>query len=216
VTGIPETDYLFVCAEIAAAFVGFASVVAILGRRSGRDDASVDAFRLRIMLEAGILTVFAALLPVVLYRAGLEDLTRRVSSGFNGPIGIATFIRAIRRSRLAATTPETRKFGQLIGSVFFSRVTGVDLCGVWSTRRFRSFLPRSALSLSIHGRHRAIPRPELPPRIGRWLGSHLAKRPPPNKALQRAINSSTHLTRVATWRHTSGAGSGSVSAVAGR
>ena len=40
--------------------------------------------------------------------------------------------------------------------------------------------------------------------------------PPPNKALQRTSNSSVQLTMVAFWRHTRGAGSGPVSAVAGR
>ena len=58
---MPEADYLIVCAEIAAAFVGFASVVGVLGQRTSRDDPSLDAFRLRGMLEAGLLVVFAAL-----------------------------------------------------------------------------------------------------------------------------------------------------------
>ena len=38
----------------------------------------------------------------------------------------------------------------------------------------------------------------------------------PNKALQRASNSSVQLDSVGVWRHTFGAGSGPVSAVAGR
>jgi len=38
---------------------------------------------------------------------------------------------------------------------------------------------------------------------------------PPNKALQRTINSSVQLTLIAVWRHTEGAGPDSVSAVAG-
>jgi len=40
--------------------------------------------------------------------------------------------------------------------------------------------------------------------------------PPPNKALQRASNSSAELTMVAVRRHTPAAGSGPVSAIAGR
>lgn len=43
----------------------------------------------------------------------------------------------------------------------------------------------------------------------------LAARVPPNKALQRPSNSSVQLTLGAPWRHTSVAGSGPVSAVAG-
>jgi hypothetical protein len=39
---------------------------------------------------------------------------------------------------------------------------------------------------------------------------------PPNKALQRTTNSSAQLTLVAAWRHTLLAGSGPVSAFAGR
>jgi hypothetical protein len=39
---------------------------------------------------------------------------------------------------------------------------------------------------------------------------------PPNKALQRTINSSVQLTWVAVWRHILVAGPGPVSAVSGR
>jgi len=39
---------------------------------------------------------------------------------------------------------------------------------------------------------------------------------PPDKALQRIINSSVQLTVVAVWRHTLVTGSGPVGAVAGR
>jgi hypothetical protein len=39
---------------------------------------------------------------------------------------------------------------------------------------------------------------------------------PPNQELQRTTNSSLQLTMAAAWRHTTSAGSGPVSAVAGR
>jgi hypothetical protein len=118
VTPLPESEFLFVCAEIAAAFVGFASVVAILGQRRGRDDVSLDAFRLRIMLEAGLLTVFAALLPVVLHQAGFGESTWRVSGGLTALIGIPMIAGAARRFRRAKTTPESRTVGALIGGSF--------------------------------------------------------------------------------------------------
>ena len=118
-TPLPESEFLFVCAEIAAAFVGFASVVAILGQRRGRDDVSLDAFRLRIMLEAGLITVFAALLPVVLHQAGFGESTWRVSGGLTALIGIPMLANAVRRFRRAKTTPASRMAGALVGGLLF-------------------------------------------------------------------------------------------------
>jgi len=119
VTPFAEAEYLFVSAEIAAAFVGFASVVAIIGQRSGRDDTRLDTFRLRVMLEAGLLTVFAALLPVLLHRTGLGESIWRVSSALTAAAGVAVFVGTVRRFPRSEATRESRSVGNLGGILLF-------------------------------------------------------------------------------------------------
>ncbi len=119
VTHLPEAEYLFVSAEIAAAFVGFASVVAILGQRSGRDDASLDTFRVRVMIEAGLLTVFAALLPVLLHRTGFGESIWRVSSALTAATGAAVFVGTVRRFPRGKATRESRSVANFGGILLF-------------------------------------------------------------------------------------------------
>ncbi len=90
---MPNADFLFVTAEIAAAFVGFASVVAILGQRVTRDDPSLDAFRLRGMIQTGLLVVLSALLPYLLHSAGFVGAALwRISSALVSVAGVALLI----------------------------------------------------------------------------------------------------------------------------
>ncbi len=100
---MPNADFLFVTAEIAAAFVGFASVVAVLGQRTTRDDPSLDAFRLRGMIQYGLLVVFSALLPYLLHSAGLVGAPLwRVASALVSVAGVALLIDGIVRGRTNA------------------------------------------------------------------------------------------------------------------
>ena len=48
------SESLSLVAELAIALAGFASLVAIIGRRQARDDATMDAIRLRGMLESSL------------------------------------------------------------------------------------------------------------------------------------------------------------------
>ncbi len=67
------SESLSLVAELAIALAGFASLVAIIGRRQGRDTAVVDAIRLRWMLEISLLTSAFALLPLLPFHAGLSE-----------------------------------------------------------------------------------------------------------------------------------------------
>ena len=62
-----ESDLLFTIAEVAVAFVGFASLVAILGQRSSKDDPRMISARMRGMVLFSLLAVAFSLLPAILY-----------------------------------------------------------------------------------------------------------------------------------------------------
>ena len=111
---MPNADFLFVTAEIAAAFVGFASVVAILGQRATRDDPSLDAARLRAMIQAGLLVVLSALLPYLFHSAGfVGPALWRVSSALVFVAGVALLIDSFVMFRRAVASPSARWVGFL-------------------------------------------------------------------------------------------------------
>jgi len=112
---LPNADFLFVTAEVAAAFVGFASVVAILGQRVTRDDPSLDAFRLRAMLQIGLLVVLSALLPYLLHSAGFVDAALwRISSAVVSAAGVALVIDSmVMVRRVVSISPAARWVGRL-------------------------------------------------------------------------------------------------------
>ena len=76
-----EAELLFIIAEIAVAFAGFASIVSVLGRRDSRDDRRLDAFRLRTMLMASLCAVGFALFPLLPAEFGVSRvLVWRISA----------------------------------------------------------------------------------------------------------------------------------------
>jgi hypothetical protein len=108
---LPNADFLFVTAEIAAAFVGFASVVAVLGQRATGDDPSLDAFRLRGMIQTGLLVVISALLPYLFHSAGFAGARLwRISSALVLVAGAAFLIDSIVSIRRVASDSRTHRW----------------------------------------------------------------------------------------------------------
>jgi hypothetical protein len=94
-------DNLSLVAELSIALAGFASLVAIIGRRQGRDSTKIDAIRLQWMLGLSLFTAACALLPSVPFYAGVsENSTWRLCSGVfavsGGTIIVYTFRRLAR------------------------------------------------------------------------------------------------------------------------
>lgn len=58
-------DILPTIAEISVAIVGFAGVLFALGNQGTNDQAKMNLFRIRIMVEAGLLTTFLSLTPIL-------------------------------------------------------------------------------------------------------------------------------------------------------
>lgn len=67
------SDVLLTLAEVAVAFAGFASVVAIFQARWTRTETPFDLFRFWIMLAFSLATLFFALMPLCLHFLGLGD-----------------------------------------------------------------------------------------------------------------------------------------------
>ena len=83
------TQFYAVIAQIAAAFAGFGSIASGLGRRSGGDDARIDAHRLATMLVASLSATLLGLLPATL--AGLS-LTDRSALGASSIVALVVII----------------------------------------------------------------------------------------------------------------------------
>ena len=78
---LPETDVLFLIAELAVALAGFSAVIGVLGSRPSTSDVRVDGLRLQVMLETGLFVAAAVLVPVILDHFGIEShLVWRISS----------------------------------------------------------------------------------------------------------------------------------------
>ena len=92
------SESLSLVAELAVALAGFASLVTIIGRRRARDDAAIDAVRLRGMLEYSLLTAAFALLPLLPFHAGLsETATWRLCAAVFGATGGIYMVLVLRR-----------------------------------------------------------------------------------------------------------------------
>lgn len=79
-------------AQIAAVFAGFGSLASGIGRRSGGDDARVDAYRLGFMLFSSLSATLLGLLPATLAGLSLDAGSAvRLSAGA-GFVALIIFI----------------------------------------------------------------------------------------------------------------------------
>jgi len=103
---VEDASFLFILAEIAVGFAGFASIVAVLGQRSTRDHPRLDAFRLRGLLECSLLVVAFSLVPYAISRFSAGDLTVwRLSSGLFFVAGTAVTVATFAHHRSIAHIP---------------------------------------------------------------------------------------------------------------
>ncbi len=101
-----ESELLLTIAEISVAFAGFASLASIFGRRSGGDDARVDAGRLLNMLTTSLAVTGLALLPFVTILLGLPNRWVWGTGGGVGILAVVTLGPAIlRRTNLMRQYP---------------------------------------------------------------------------------------------------------------
>jgi hypothetical protein len=103
-----EKDLLLTMAEVAVAFVGFSSLVSILGRRGSTDDPRLDAIRMRGLIESSLLVVAFSLVPSILHHYEVSALARwRLSSAlFATAAGALSYLELRRASKLVASLRE--------------------------------------------------------------------------------------------------------------
>ncbi|MBW2724085.1 MAG: hypothetical protein JRE71_06820 [Deltaproteobacteria bacterium] len=111
------SDVLLAICEVSIAFAGFTSIVGVLGQRGGGHWDAEDTFRLWLMIESSLATLFFSLLPFSLHYFALVDTTVwGVSSG-----AMATFMLV----HMIVVSPKVR---------------ALDRSGSWSTRRFEPLI----------------------------------------------------------------------------
>jgi len=111
------SDVLLAICEVSIAFAGFTSVVGVLGQRNAGCWDAEDTFRLWLMIESSLATLFFSLLPFSLHYFSLVDTTVwGISSG-----AMATFLLV----HMIVVSP---------------RVRALDRSGNWSTRRFEPLI----------------------------------------------------------------------------
>jgi hypothetical protein len=145
VTELPHQEFLFMVAEVAAAFVGFSLIVGILRPAEG----AVRFLFLRDVAGISLIAIAGSLLPYLLFQFGVrgEPLWRASSGGLSlgWLIGMAYGIRKFTAvgSPPWKMTPTLFVFGSLInlggtGSLLWSVLVGGSLSG-----------PRYILALSL-------------------------------------------------------------------
>jgi hypothetical protein len=165
-------DVLLTFAEVAVAFAGFSSVVAIFQRSSSAGRESFDLFRFWVMLEFSLAALLFALLPFVLHFMGLgEPAVWSV-----GGLALIAFVlghavtttRLVRRGEPAVVSSLTRGMSALANAAFAAILVSqaLNLAGVLG----RSFGPYLlGLSLVLFGA--AVNFVRLV-----WVGSAAARR----------------------------------------
>lgn len=93
-------DLLIVLAEVSIAFVGFASIVAVLQANRTRPWSKQDRFMFRAMVEAGILNFFTCVFPHAIGSFDVQEATIwSGASAISLVLGIASTIRRFLQSR---------------------------------------------------------------------------------------------------------------------
>ena len=95
-----DAEFLFIIAEVAVAFAGFASIVAVLGQRSTRDHPRLDASRLRGLLECSLVVVAFSLFPYAATRFFANDPAAwRLSGGLFAAVALGVAFGMLTRRR---------------------------------------------------------------------------------------------------------------------
>ena len=91
-----DADFLFVIAEIAAAFAGFSTLVVVVSQ--GRGSAgTASGHRLVSMLRLSLLVILCSLIPYLPSRLGLAEASAwRLSSGFFAILWVVYYVSGLR------------------------------------------------------------------------------------------------------------------------
>ena len=125
-------DTLLTISEIAIAIIGFTGLIGILVRRQRVEVFSEEFFKLRMMLEYGLLTLGGALLPFLVFNFGLSDPTSwRISSGLMLGAGL-TYV-AVNRGEffMQVRQPGVLTWIFVSGDLIFSLLNLANALGIF-------------------------------------------------------------------------------------
>ena len=100
------TDQLTLIAELGVGFAGFLAIFLVFARREGKFSPA-DGLRVRVILEVSFLTIFLALLPLVLALSELQPTTVWKGSSLI-QVGVALYLSVAIGRRQVALRPEDR------------------------------------------------------------------------------------------------------------
>lgn len=152
------SEVLLAICEVSIAFAGFTSIVGVVGQRGGGRWDAEDSFRLWLMIESSLATLFFSLLPFVLFHLDVHDETMWAAA--SGTVALFLVVHLIIVSpRVARLERErrwsTRRFEPLIGGVIVSTlvVQSLNVLGVGFGRTFGAYLLGLILFLGLASMH---------------------------------------------------------------
>lgn len=149
------SDVLLAICEVAIAFAGFTSIVGVLGQRGGGHWDAEDSFRLWLMIESSLATLFFSLLPFTLHHFSLDGTT--VWGVSSGAMAIFLVVHlAVVAPRVARSGRwSTRRFEPLIGACIVATLTvqSLNVLGIGFGRSFAAYLLGLILFLGLASMH---------------------------------------------------------------
>ena len=146
-------ETLLTIAEVSVGFAGFASIVTVLGKRSGAE-ALQDSLRIRIMLVYSLSVAFLCFLPAILREYAVPEATVwRLSSAVLAGTALLLFFTIIRprAGDVVSSLPYTRSYKALGLSLSLAPALacGLAAAGVGSQLASATYLLSLALLLLV-------------------------------------------------------------------
>jgi hypothetical protein len=137
---LPETDVLFLLAELGVALAGFTAIIGVLGSRPGVSDVRVDVLRLQVMLETSLFVAAASIVPALLEHFGVEPRNLwRIASAIFLLVQVPLELVALRRTRnmpdmtYAKVNVNTINWCLSIGADLFALGVLLDVVGTFAS-----------------------------------------------------------------------------------
>jgi hypothetical protein len=151
-----QQGILSTLAEIAAVFIGFASLAMAIGRNKAGQLTDLGNFRLRSLLETGLGCIFISLLPILLIQFGMEaPLLWQVSSLIAAAIFLAvTTVNGVKFRTMHKIYADQVRLGGFFAMAFVMGpiVMVILICnglGIFFKGQFSIFLAAAMYTLLI-------------------------------------------------------------------
>lgn len=147
-------DFLYLVAELAAAFAGFTALVSVFQDPRGRE-RTINLIRLQQMLELSLLVVGLCLLPDVILATGTQRETAfRTAAVLGGAAWLLLFVVQIRRgfsARVQAMAGYNKRYARFLVFVGFLSLASVGRSAFGSGLAEGPYVVTVALLLLVAG-----------------------------------------------------------------